>query len=85
MLRFSATIQRRRAGWLSGNGLDSYFYRGPGGTDFRVSLFSSDPTGKSQDNTSIMPLPLPSKTFPIQYSYVVLSFGAEMSGLAIMV
>jgi hypothetical protein len=66
------------AGWYSSNLYSgrARFESRPGYHDWKFSLLYSVPSGKFQAGTAIRPLPFLSKSFPIQYSPVVLPFDA---------
>jgi hypothetical protein len=77
----------KRAGWHSGKPftlipevLHSNLGRVTGYPDSGFMWFSSVPTGKFSDNISIRPRPLPSKSFPIHNSPIMLPTEATGCG-----
>jgi hypothetical protein len=79
-LKNTEALMGNRTAWRSGNAQDSY----PGGARFESRLehrlrwprcfmfFLSSPPRRCRDGTSIIPRPLPSKSFPLRPSSVVL-------------
>jgi hypothetical protein len=69
----------QQVGTLSGNRSrqkkrGSNLGRNIGYPDGGISWFSADPPGKCWDSTSIRPRPLPSKSFAIHYSLMIVPF-----------
>jgi hypothetical protein len=72
--------------WRGGNPPDSYLGRARFDSRpehllswLRISWFSSGPPGKCRDGTSIGPRPLPSKSFPVHHSSIILPFDVTVA------